>query len=151
MHLLKQFSEMFSLREHENLEDENAPDFSEKTRFEQLQQTDKASRLTDGLAPLSAIVSPVQECVVLEPRSFEEIHQAADALLAQKVLILKCAKMRSPSEAQRAVDFLAGAVYAINGHQSRIWKDIFMFAPPSVQLTRSQAIVPIQPFAPYSE
>ncbi len=150
MYLLRQFSEVFSLRGHENFEDENALDFSEKTRSEQLQQTDKASRLPDALA-LSAIVSPVQECVVLEPRSFEEIPQAAKALLAQKVLILKCAKMRSPSEAQRAVDFLAGAVYAINGHQSRIWKDIFMFAPPSVQLTRLQAMVPIQPFAPYSE
>ncbi len=132
MRLLRQFSEVFSLQGHENFEDENAPGFSDNAGFRQPKQIDEASRLPNGLAALSAIANPVQECVVLELRSFEEISQAVDALLAQKVLMLKCAKMRSPSEAQRAVDFLAGAIYAIGGHQSRIWKDIFMFAPPSV-------------------
>lgn len=149
MRLLGQFSEMFSPWGHENFEDETSLDFADEARFEQPKQVDQTPRSPDHLA-VSAITNAVQECVVLEPLSFEEIPQAVDALLAQKVLILKCAKMQSPNEAQRAVDFLAGAVYAIDGHQSRIWKDIFMFAPPSVQLTRSQSTIPIQPFAPYS-
>ncbi len=146
MHLLRQFSEAFSPWGHENFEDEDASNFSDEAGFEQPKQTDELPRSPNNLA----IPDSVQECVVLEPRSFEEIPQAVDALLAQKVLILKCAKMRSPSEAQRAVDFLAGAVYAIDGHQSRIWKDVFMFAPSSVRLTRLHAMVPIQPFALYS-
>ncbi|PSB19934.1 cell division protein SepF [Phormidesmis priestleyi ULC007] len=149
MRLLRQFSEAVSLWGHENFEDENTPDFSDEAGFELLNQTNESARSPNNLA-IPAIANSVQECVVLEPLSFEEIPQAVDALLAQKVLILKCAKMRSPSEAQRAVDFLAGAVYAINGHQSRIWKDVFMFAPPSVRLTRLHAMVPIQPFALYS-
>ena len=144
MRLLRRFSEVFSWG-HESLED--ALDFSE-TPANPIEQSAQ-SRSLDPPLPLP-VMSGSQECVVLEPRSFDEIPQAVDALLAQKVLILKCAKMRSPSEAQRAVDFLAGAVYAIDGHQSRIWKDIFMFAPPSVQLTRSQTMVPVQPFAPHS-
>lgn len=150
MHLLRQFSEVFSLRGHENFEGENASDLSDEAEFEQPKQTSELPRSPNNFE-VSAAIAPVQECVVLEPHSFEEIPQAVEALLAQKVLILKCSKLRSPGEAQRAVDFLAGAVYAIDGHQSRIWKDVFMFAPPSVQLTRSRAMVPIQPFAPYSE
>lgn len=145
MRLLRQFSEAFSPWE----ENENALDFSDEAKFEKLKQPDELPQSPDDPV-VSAIANPVQECVVLEPRSFEEIPQAVDALLAQKVLILKCAKMQSPSEAQRAVDFLAGAVYAIDGHQSRVWKDVFMFAPPSVRLTRSEAMVPIQPFALHS-
>ena len=145
MGLLSRFSEVLSLWGQENFEYEDAPDSSETY----VNQTAKLDLALDKVVPLP-VMTGSQECVILEPRSFEEIPQAVDALLAQKVLILKCSKMKSPSEAQRSVDFLAGAVYAINGHQSRIWKDIFMFAPPSVQLTRSQATVPIQPFAPYS-
>ncbi len=147
MRLLRRVSEVFSLWGHENFEDEDAPDLSETHRNQTKQSAE--ARSLGKVVPLPVITGS-QECVVLEPLSFEEIPQAVDALLAQKVLILKCSKMRSPGEAQRAVDFLAGAVYAIEGHQSRIWNDIFMFAPPSVQLTRLQAMVPIQPFAPYS-
>ncbi len=148
MRLLRRFSEVFSFWGHESFETEEALDFAE-TPVHQAGQPAELPRSLDPQVPLP-IMTGSQECVVLEPRSFEEIPQAVDALLAQKVLILKCAKMRSPREAQRAVDFLAGAVYAIDGHQSRIWKDIFMFAPPSVQLTRSQTTVPVQPFAPHS-
>ncbi len=148
MRLLRQLSEAFSLWGDENFEDEGAHDFSEAPVDQPGQPAELARSL--GKTVLLPVMAGSQECVVLEPRSFEEISQAVDALLAQKVLILKCSKMQSPREAQRAVDFLAGAVYAIEGHQSRIWKDIFMFAPPSVQLTRLQAVGSVQPFAPCS-
>ncbi len=149
MRLLRQLSEVFSVWGQENFEGENAHEFSEIS-INQIEQPVELARSLDKIVPLPVITGS-QECVVLEPQSFEEIPQAVDALLAQKVLILKCSKLRSPREAQRAVDFLAGAVYAIEGHQSRIWKDIFMFAPPSVQLTRLQTMVPVQPFVPYSK
>ncbi len=40
-----------------------------------------------------------------------------------------------PEEAQRAVDFVAGGTYAIDGHQERIGESIFLFTPNSVKVS----------------
>jgi len=40
-----------------------------------------------------------------------------------------------PDQAQRAVDFVAGGTYAIDGHQERIGESIFLFTPSCVQVS----------------
>jgi cell division inhibitor SepF len=40
-----------------------------------------------------------------------------------------------PDQAQRAVDFVAGGTYAIDGHQERIGESIFLFTPNCVQVS----------------
>ena len=40
-----------------------------------------------------------------------------------------------PEEAQRAVDFVAGGTYAIDGHQERIGESIFLFTPSTVKVS----------------
>ena len=42
-----------------------------------------------------------------------------------------------PDQAQRAVDFVAGGTYAIDGHQERVGESIFLFAPSCVNVTCS--------------
>ena len=45
--------------------------------------------------------------------------------------------MMDPDQAQRAVDFIAGGTYAIDGHQERVGEIIFLFAPSCVNVTSS--------------
>jgi len=45
--------------------------------------------------------------------------------------------MMDPDQAQRAVDFIAGGTYAIDGHQERVGESIFLFAPSCVNVTSS--------------
>ena len=42
---------------------------------------------------------------------------------------------QDPDQAQRAVDFVAGGTFAINGHQERVGESIFLFTPICVQVT----------------
>ena len=42
-----------------------------------------------------------------------------------------------PDQAQRAVDFVAGGTFAIDGHQERVGESIFLFAPSCVTVTNS--------------
>ena len=42
-----------------------------------------------------------------------------------------------PDQAQRAVDFVAGGTFAIDGHQERVGESIFLFAPSCVNVTSS--------------
>jgi cell division inhibitor SepF len=79
-------------------------------------------------------VNGLSEVVVMEPRSFEEMPQAIQALRERKSVVLNLTIM-DPDQAQRAVDFVAGGTYAIDGHQERIGESIFLFTPNCVQVT----------------
>ncbi|MDB9314385.1 cell division protein SepF [Spirulina sp. CS-785/01] len=76
----------------------------------------------------------VSEVVVIEPRSFEEMPQVIQALRERKSVVLNLTVI-DPDEAQRAVDFVAGGTYAIDGHQERIGESIFLFTPSCVQVS----------------
>ena len=80
------------------------------------------------------------EVLLMEPRSFEEMPQAIEALRERKMVVLNLTMME-PDQAQRAVDFVAGGTYAMNGHQERVGESIFLFTPLSVQVTTSSGIV----------
>lgn len=76
----------------------------------------------------------MSEVIVMEPRSFEEMPQAIQALRERKSVVLNLTIM-DPDQAQRAVDFVAGGTYAIDGHQERIGESIFLFTPNCVQVS----------------
>jgi cell division inhibitor SepF len=147
MQLLKQLSEAFWRPEEFDWEDAPDPEMD----FDEPDQNPAPPCPLDNVVSLPRAANFPQECIIIYPNTFEEIPQAVSALLDQKVIILNCSKMRSPEDAQRSVDFLAGAIYAISGQQSRIWKDIFLFVPPFVQVSRWQSVVPVQPFSPIAD
>lgn len=90
----------------------------------------------------------VSQVILMEPRSFEEMPQAIQALRERKSVVLNLTMME-PDQAQRAVDFVAGGTYAIDGHQERIGDSIFLFAPSCVQVvtqgTVAEPVVVPQP------
>ena len=57
---------------------------------------------------MPAITNSSSEVSLMEPRSFDEMPQAIQALRERKTVILNLTMM-DPDQAQRAVDFIAGA------------------------------------------
>lgn len=82
----------------------------------------------------------ISEVAVIEPRSFEEMPQVIQALRERKSVVLNLTIM-DPDQAQRAVDFVAGGTYAIDGHQERIGESIFLFTPSCVQVSTQSGVV----------
>jgi cell division inhibitor SepF len=85
-------------------------------------------------------VNGISEVVVVEPRTFEEMPQVIQALRERKSVVLNLTIM-DPDQAQRAVDFVAGGTYAIDGHQERIGESIFLFTPSCVQVSTQQNVL----------
>jgi len=85
---------------------------------------------------MNRISNSSSEVSLMEPRSFDEMPQAIQALRERKTVILNLTMM-DPDQAQRAVDFVAGGTYAIDGHQERVGESIFLFAPSCVNVTSS--------------
>ena len=83
---------------------------------------------------MPGIASSAAEVALMEPRSFDEMPRAIQALRERKTVILNLTMME-PDQAQRAVDFVAGGTFAIDGHQERVGESIFLFAPSCVTVT----------------
>ncbi|AFY61589.1 cell division protein SepF [Synechococcus sp. PCC 6312] len=82
----------------------------------------------------------VAEVVVMEPRNFDEMPQVIQSLKDRKSVVLNLTMMDA-EQAQRAVDFVAGATFTIDGHQERIGESIFLFTPSCVQVSTQAGLV----------
>ena len=91
---------------------------------------------SSNVVGMPGISNSSSEVNLMEPRSFDEMPQAIKALRERKTVILNLTMM-DPDQAQRAVDFVAGGTYAIDGHQERVGESIFLFAPSCVNVTSS--------------
>jgi cell division inhibitor SepF len=94
----------------------------------------------NNVVGMPGIANGVAEMVLIEPRSFEEMPQVIDALRGRKSVILNMTFIRQ-EEAQRAVDFVAGGTYAIDGHYERIGDNIFLFTPSCVQVSTPTNVI----------
>ena len=126
------------------------PQEDPRTRRRRRERVEEAS--SPGMEPtmnnvvgMPRAINSVAEVIVMEPRSFEEMPQVIQALRDRKSVVLNLTMM-DPDQAQRAVDFVAGGTYAIEGHQERVGESIFLFTPLCVQVTTQSGVVhPVQP------
>lgn len=83
----------------------------------------------------------LNEIVVIEPQSFEKMPEVIQALRERKTVLLNL-NMMEPDDAQRAVDFVAGGTFAIDGNQERVGESIFLFTPNCVNVTSRSHTTP---------
>ncbi|MCY7407255.1 MAG: cell division protein SepF [Alkalinema sp. CAN_BIN05] len=129
--------------------DEPAPVAQEDDSRSRRRLRDRTSFVGAEVSPVSAVSNVIgmpgtsnglSEVVVIEPRTFEEMPQVIQALRERKSVVLNLTIM-DPDQAQRAVDFVAGGTYAIDGHQERIGESIFLFTPSCVQVSTQAGVV----------
>lgn len=102
--------------------------------------TDAGAGTMNNVIGMPGPANSIYEVIVMEPRSFEEMPQAIQALRERKSVVLNLSMM-DPEQAQRAVDFVAGGTYAIDGHQERVGESIFLFTPICVQVTTQSGVM----------
>jgi cell division inhibitor SepF len=133
--------------EYQNLyqEENSAPVQEEEPRRRRVRERSMMSMESGSGATMNNVigmpgaVNGMSEVVVMEPQTFEEMPQVIRALRERKSVVLNLTIM-DPDQAQRAVDFVAGGTYAIDGHQERIGESIFLFTPNCVQVSTQQGL-----------
>ncbi|MBD2771085.1 cell division protein SepF [Iningainema tapete] len=98
------------------------------------------SKPMNNVIGMPGAINGISEVLVIEPRTFEEMPQAIQALRERKSVVLNLTIM-DPDQAQRAVDFVAGGTYALDGHQERIGESIFLFTPSCVQVSTQTGVI----------
>ena len=89
--------------------------------------------MINNVVSLPSAVDKMTEMMVMKPRELAEMPQVIQALLERKSVVLNLTLME-PEQAQRAVDFVAGGIYSIEGDLARIGKSVFLFTPSCVHL-----------------
>ncbi|ABY93171.1 cell division protein SepF [Thermoanaerobacter sp. CM-CNRG TB177] len=77
---------------------------------------------------------PQVKVLILKPEKFEQVMNICNELKNKKPVIVDLQKM-DKNEAQRVVDFLSGAAYALNGEIKKISGYIFLVAPENFDIT----------------
>jgi cell division inhibitor SepF len=72
--------------------------------------------------------------LVIEPRSFEEVQTIVDQMRLRRPVILNLESL-DKDLAQKILNFLNGAIYALGGETQRVSTGIFFFAPQGTDIT----------------
>lgn len=73
------------------------------------------------------------EVFVIKPQDFSESKVAADLLREGRTVVINMEGVGNP-EAQRTIDFIGGACYAVDGTLQAISKNIFIAAPDNIEV-----------------
>ena len=62
------------------------------------------------------------------PRSFDDVAKIIDVLLSGDPVIINVTALENRT-AQRVLDLMSGALYAINGNMCELEKEVYLFTP----------------------
>lgn len=111
--------------ENDNLTD----DYEE----EPVMQANFSSRRNSRVVKLHQSTQTQMKLVVMQPESFEEARDIANHLKSRKPVIMNLESVEK-GVARRIVDFLSGAVYALDGNIQKVSNGIFLIAPYNVDV-----------------
>jgi len=75
---------------------------------------------------------------ISQPTSFEQSQEICEHLKEKKSVIVNLEYVNK-DVARRIVDFISGAVYAVDGHIQKVSNSIFLIAPYNYEITNEMA------------
>ena len=76
--------------------------------------------------------------IIAKPTNFDQAEDICDCLKDKKSIIVNLEYVNK-DVARRVVDFMSGAVQALNGHIEKISNSIFLFAPFNYEISNETA------------
>jgi cell division inhibitor SepF len=100
-------------------EEHNFVDFNDNSKIVSLNQNQKRTKDL--------------KLIFYHPDSYNEVKRIADDLKSKKAVILNLEKIEN-KQAHRFIDFLSGAIYALNGNVKKVGSEVFLFTPNNIEI-----------------
>jgi len=134
---------MSSLKNMMGFEDEDLyDDYEEETEETEKQEEPKESysviNRRKEMREQNKVVSihgGNQKVNIIKPSTFDEAPQICDSLKENKIVVVNTTGLE-PKTAQRLLDFIAGATYALGGDLQEVEHGIYVLSPSMVEVTR---------------
>ncbi|GIW21897.1 MAG: hypothetical protein KatS3mg068_0904 [Candidatus Sericytochromatia bacterium] len=115
-------SNLNSVQNTDNIENQNE---------ENLYKKRKQSR--NNIIDISPVA--VSEMIIVEPESYDDAPKVVNLLRSKIGVVLTFVNTKlSETDKLHIIDFICGAVYAIDGNQKQITKDVYMFTPGNMSI-----------------
>ncbi len=75
--------------------------------------------------------------LLINPKTFQDCPKLVDSLKSRRPVIVNLEQLET-EVARQIFDFLSGATYALSGNVQKISSNIFVFAPPNVDIAGGQ-------------
>ena len=133
---MDKFSRYFSRNKQENQESSENYEFYEDNHGDEY-----TSRLGQYATPSQPKAQPsgfgaMSNIMMYEPKNADDVQTVIDFLKTRESAIVNLDDV-DPAISQRVLDFVSGAVYALNGSVNRIKGNIFLLSPEGVGVTGS--------------
>ena len=147
---IKKFTQPYADEDYDDYEDE-MDDYEEPAQEPAARSTGRrpspfASADSDYAAPAAApsasagfsgqvlnMSSGKQEVVLFHAKAFDDAAKAADELRKRKAVILNMENV-DKALTRRVVDFLSGAVYALDGSVKKVAQSTYLFCPHNMDV-----------------
>ena len=146
---VKKFAQPYADEDYDDYE-ESAAEAAPRTR----RPSPFASTTASTAAPAAAAAAPAapvastpsfggqvlnmnsgkQEVVLFHAKTFDDAAKAADELCKRKAVILNMENV-DKALTRRVVDFLSGAVYALDGRVKKVAQSTYLFCPHNMDVT----------------
>lgn len=121
----------------EEFENENIYEYSDNNEIEEEQNEERSF-----FGKKSKIVSMPQvqqvKMVITQPTSFEQSEEICNYLKEKKSVIVNLEYVNK-EVARRIIDFVSGAVHALDGHIQKVSNSIFLIAPVNYDISSDLA------------
>lgn len=91
------------------------------------------SNTKDGRIMSLSTASNKLKVIVMQPENFEDAQEICDYLKEKKPTVINLENVEKEN-AQRVIDFLSGAVYALEGTIQKVASGIFIVAPHNIDV-----------------
>lgn len=117
--------------EEEYIDDEEENIDEEPKTFADVKQIKHYKRTNSKIVNIHTNIQ--MEVVVIHPETYDEAQDICDHISVKKPVIINLEKLDHDT-AQRIMDFVSGACYALAGNLQRVTNYIFIIAPDNVDI-----------------
>lgn len=124
--------------EDEDLYDDYEEETEEKETHEEPRESYSVINRRKEMREQNKVVSihgGNQKVNIMKPSTFDEAPQICDNLKENKIVVVNTTGLE-PRTAQRLLDFIAGATYALGGDLQEVEHGIYVLSPSMVDVTR---------------
>ena len=111
---------------------DNQEGTNEQQSFFAATSSNKKNQSTNKVVNINAVASKMK-VIVMQPENFEDAQEICDYLKEKKPTVINLESV-AKENAQRVIDFLSGAVYALEGSIQKVANGIFIVAPHNIDI-----------------
>lgn len=72
--------------------------------------------------------------IIIKPKEYDDVTDVSDHFKSRKIVVVNTSELDT-KVAQRVLDFMSGASYALDGELQQIEKGVYILAPSNIEVT----------------